>query len=261
MPEVTPMSTGRRPLIQRIANRLGTPLGVLPFPFANDFEAGGADVNEGIFEWIYRQNYWTRGESGSGAGSELTWTRTYRQELLAFLRSKQISSMFDAPCGDLNWMRHILAAWPMTYVGGDISQTAIAMAKERCPDADLRLFDIRYDDFPDCEVWHCRDTLFHLSFDDIWLALENAARSNIRYALITTHRARWLRNLDIPTGSWRYLDLQRAPFNLPRPLEYLRDHVAGEFPRFVGVWPIQELRTLERRRANDHSSRKAAPNP
>ena len=241
------MSIGRRPLIQRIANRLGTPLGILPFPFANDFEVGGADVNDGIFEWIYRQNYWTRGESGSGAGSDLAWTRTYRQELLAFLRDNQISSMFDAPCGDLNWMQHILTAWPMGYIGGDISPTAIAMAKERCPDAHLRLFDMRNDDFPDCEIWHCRDALFHLSFTDIWSALENSSRSGIRYALLTTHRSRWLRNLDIETGSWRYLDLERAPFSLPPAQSYLRDYDFGEFPRFVGVWPMEDIRAVLRR--------------
>ena len=61
---------------------------------------------------------------------------------------------------------------------------------------------------------------------------------------MTTHRARLLRNLDIATGSWRYLDLQRAPFNLPRPAEYLRDYGLGEFPRFVAVWRVEALRTI-----------------
>jgi hypothetical protein len=233
-----------RPLLKRVANRLGTPLGILPFPFANECAVEGTGDKGRVFEKIYQENYWTTGDSGSGAGSELKWTTTYRQELLDLLDRYQVESLFDAPCGDLNWMSQVLADRPMRYVGGDISKTALALARQRCPDVDLRLFDICHDPFPDAAIWHCRDALFHLSFADIWLALENAARSSIKYALITTHRARWLRNLDIATGSWRYLDLERAPFNFPRAAEYLADSGFGEFPRFVGVWPIETIRSV-----------------
>lgn len=248
------MLDARTRLLQRIANRLGAPLGILPFPFSHDFQPTGAAHPREVFEEIYQQKYWTRGDSGSGAGSELRSTATYRRALLAFLCSRQICSMFDAPCGDLNWMRYVIAEWPMKYIGGDISPSAVQLAKQKAPDADIRLFDICKDIFPDCQVWQCRDALFHLSFDDIWNALENAARSNISYALITTHRARWLRNVNIVTGSWRYLDLERKPFNFPRAQAYLRDYGWGDFPRFVGVWTAEDLRKVVGSRPRPHSS-------
>lgn len=115
--------------------------------------------------------------------------------------------MFDAPCGDLNWMPGVLAEVPLDYVGADISDAALDLARQRRPDLEYRLFDMCVDPFPEADVWQCRDTMFHLSFSDIWATLENAARADIRYALLTTHRARVLRNLDINTGGWRYLDL------------------------------------------------------
>lgn len=236
------MSTGEMPFFQRMANRLGAPFGVIPFPYSNDFATHSSDSRGGIFERIYQQNYWTTGESDSGPGSELETTRMYRPELISLLRSMKFTSMFDAPCGDLNWMSWVLEAVPLSYVGGDISPTALDLAARRVPNADLQLFDICQDPFPECEVWHCRDALFHLSFSDIRQALENAARAKIKYALLTTHRSRWLRNLDITTGSWRYLDLERPPFNFPRAQAYLRDYRFGEFPRFVGLWQIEQLR-------------------
>ena len=79
------MSADRKPLIQRLANRLGTPIGVLPFPFVNDCSVDGAGEKARVFERIYQENYWTRGDSDSGAGSELEWTATYRSALLGWL--------------------------------------------------------------------------------------------------------------------------------------------------------------------------------
>ena len=46
-----------------------------------------------------------------------------------------------------------------------------------------------------------------------------------------------MRNIDITTGGWRVLDLERAPFNLPPPELRLKDYpVKTEFPRYVALW-------------------------
>jgi SAM-dependent methyltransferase len=223
------------------------PLGILPVPFAYDAPSVVSE-REAVFEGIYKSNTWGSAESGSGSGSEIRRTERYRTALLQFLREQKITSMFDAPCGDLNWMRLVLNDYPMQYLGGDIADSALATARQNRPGVQVRKFDICSDPFPDCEVWHCRDALFHLSFADARLALENAAQSNIRLALLTTHRSLWLRNLDIRTGGWRHVDLERPPFCLPRPLGYLPDTGTGEFPRFVGIWPISALRQMLRPR-------------
>jgi hypothetical protein len=139
-------------------------------------------------------------------------------------------------------MPDVLRQVDVKFIGGDVAVEAIAAARARCPDLDVRPFDICADAFPDVDLWHCRDTLFHLSFADIGRALAQATASNIRYAAITTHRARMLRNLDIATGGWRLLDLEREPFSFPPPRMYLTDYRAGEFPRFVGIWLMEDLR-------------------
>jgi hypothetical protein len=201
-------------------------------------EAGKPDV----FDKIYETNYWDTEESLSGGGSTLEATEVYRIELVQWLQRLGIRSMFDAPCGDLNWMPLVLERVNLRYIGGDISVRAVEDARKRRPDLDIRQFDICTDEFPDADLWHCRHTFFHLSFADIKKALANACRSNIRYAAITTHKALWLRNLDIETGGFRLLDLRRPPFDLPTPLTWLSDTEKGTFPRFVGIWSIDQLR-------------------
>ena len=93
------------------------------------------------------------------------------------------------------------------------------------------------------DVWHCRDCLFHLPYDDIQRALANFARSGIRYALITTHKSRFLhRNLDVGVGGFRLLDLERSPISLPSPVESISDFQWGrDFPRYVGLWTRQQI--------------------
>jgi hypothetical protein len=235
-------------LLKRALNRAGRRFGVLPFP--PTFEGGleGAGDRSQVFEEIYAKNFWGSPQSRSGPGSEVARTERYRSALVELLRRRNIRSMFDAPCGDLNWMKLVLEELPIAYSGGDISDYALEEARKNCPGVDVRRFDICSDAFPSAELWHCRDSLFHLSFPDIWLALENASRSNLSYALITTNRSIYLKNLDIETGGSRYLDLERPPFRLPRALEYLFDGEPGEFPRYVGLWTMDSVRECVSRR-------------
>jgi hypothetical protein len=237
--------TPQRNIVQRALNRAGHRFGIKPFPVAFESslpEAGQPDV----FDAVYETNYWDEPESRSGGGSTIEATADYRPQLIYWLKRLEIRLMFDAPCGDLNWMPLVLQQLDLHYIGGDISAGAVAEARKRCPDLDVRHFNICSDPFPDADLWHCRDALFHLSFDAIRAALGNAARSNVRYAAITTHRARLLRNLDIKTGGYRLLDLERPPFSLPKPLAYIRDYGQATFPRYVAIWPTDALRAPAR---------------
>lgn len=230
-------------LFQRAVNRFGRPLGILPYSLAwlpDDSSAERAATFDDIFE----KNIWQSAESVSGPGSEVARTRKYREDLVRYLKENQIRSMFDAPCGDLNWMGRVIDEVNIHYIGGDVSPNVVERAKSKFPELDIRHFDICTDEFPDVEVWHCRDTFLHLSFDDIWRALRNAARSDVQYALLTSHRGRLLQNVDVPTGGARPLDLQREPFNFPAPLKYLRDFSGWGFPRAVGVWRMDAIRSV-----------------
>jgi SAM-dependent methyltransferase len=225
-------------------NRIGRPFGILTFPTAYERPYAARGKRQAVFERIFAENAWSSRESVSGPGSELKRTARYRSALISFLKRYEIRRFFDAPCGDLNWMGAVLAEVPLDYCGGDISEAVLEVARKRHPDLNLSHFDICKDRFPNADVWQCRDTFLHLSFEDIWSALSNASKADIRYALITTHRARWLKNLDIVTGGHRPIDLRRAPFNFPRPVEYLDDSAWGEFPRAVGVWPMAVIREI-----------------
>lgn len=231
-------------IFKSAVNRLGRRWGIRPFPWANDLALAVPDGQPAtVFDAIHQDNYWESGESLSGGGSTRERTAAYAAQLEALIAARHWHSLFDAPCGDLNWMAGVVARTGIGYIGGDVSIHAIEAARRHAPQLDLRVFDICSDRFPVADVWHCRDCLFHLSFDHARAALRNFARSAIPYALITTNTARWLTNLDIRTGGWRLLDLERPPFNLPRPLErLLKDYPeALEFPRYVGLWRREQI--------------------
>jgi hypothetical protein len=227
-----------RLLAVRLANLIGKPFGIDPFPraFPNP-TTGDLDLREDIFNRIYESNFWSSPESRSGVGSEGTFAAQYRRKLKALLDKRRLTRMFDAPCGDLNWISALANQPDFDYQGGDISPSLIIALQSRFPDINVQRFDICADPFPAAEVWHCRDCLFHLSFDDIHKALANFAVSEIPFALITTHKARIHKNLDVETGGFRYLDLERAPVGLPEADTYIKDFRLGsDFPRYVGLW-------------------------
>ncbi len=235
---------GRGPLARRIANRIGRPFGVNPFPraFANPLADDAVCAAE-LFNDVFRKNYWGSSQSRSGVGSETVFTAKYRAGLSALLRTRGFRRIFDAPCGDLNWMVRLIEEIGIDFVGGDISSLVIEEARRRHQGLDLRVFDVTSDPFPETDIWHCRDCLFHLPFADIQRALENFTRSMIPYALLTTHRAHFVhRNLDVGIGGFRYLDLERPPVSLPRPEVRIADFQAGrDFPRYTGLWQRAEI--------------------
>src|ERR1700759_5255204 len=57
-----------------------------------------------IFETIHRANLWSKGESASGPGSSLAYTHNLRTQLPDLLARFSIRTIYDAPCGDFNWM-------------------------------------------------------------------------------------------------------------------------------------------------------------
>ena len=170
------------------------------------------------FRLIYKLNTWDRVESVSGPGSTIAYTANLRRKLPELFKEHGISAVFDAPCGDFNWMPEVLATSPVHYVGGDIVRPLVAahqkaFAKERIQ---FRVFDITRDPFPHADLWICRDCLFHLYYQHILQALSNFVRSKIRFALLTNHcNEDGFRNEDIRSGGFRKLDLFTSPFSFP----------------------------------------------
>lgn len=196
------------------------------------------------FSNIYEKNYWSSSESVSGSGSELEIAEPYALLLREFINENNIKSIFDAPCGDFHWMPIAISETNCEYIGGDIVEKLIVSNSDRFPAFKFSVFDITKDVFPDVEMWHCRDCLFHLSYKDIRLALSNFVASGVPHALLTTHKSCLLRNRDIATGYFRYTDLEKPPFSFPPPLKRIKDFSPGGFPRYVGLWSADQIRTV-----------------
>lgn len=91
------------------------------------------------------------------------------------------------------------------------------------------------DALPKADLILCRDGLVHFSFPDIALALRAMKRSGSTYLLATSFTAHPV-NEDIPTGSWRPLNLDLAPFCFPPASATLLDG-----PRPDGTYPDKVL--------------------
>ena len=216
-------------------NQVGHPFGLNVFPMVWPPDVRGE--RSSVFDAIFRSNFWGSTESRSGPGSARAYTNAYRPRLVALLRDRGWKTLFDAPCGDLFWMSQLLHEYSISYRGGDISASLVRTVNRTYPDLDVRVFDICRDSFPPADVWHCRDCFFHLPFADIWAALERFVESDVPWALLTSHRARIHRNLDVAAGGYRLLDLRRPPFSFPPAVEELDDYRPGRsFPRYVGLW-------------------------
>ncbi len=200
---------------------------------------------EDIFTSIWRNNYWGSNESLSGPGSTLVETAQLRKQMPIMFHDFGIKSVFDAPCGDMNWMQHVLKEAEFTYVGGDIVGDIISGHKINFSNdkVDFVKFDITSDTFPVADVWLSRAVLYHLSNRDIYLALEQFSASGVKYILTTNHITDEQHlNIDIATGNWRLLNLTLPPFNFPKEsLWEIDDYVAPNPPATLTLWSKKQI--------------------
>jgi hypothetical protein len=194
------------------------------------------------FRTIYRENRWASSESVSGRGSTLAYTAALRKSLTRCLSKLKVETFLDAPCGDFNWMQYVTLPPGTRYIGGDIISELVdtlqrAHGGERYS---FHTIDIVKDPLPAADLWLCRDVLFHLPNKDIEAVLTNFANSRVSFFLTTTYYFP-KRNLDVKAGGFRFINLRRPPFGLPKPLLRIRDFVAPEPPRYLGLWSRQQI--------------------
>jgi len=208
---------------------------------SNSLKFGRFD-HRSVFSHIYKSRYWGDHESVSGLGSRMTQTENIRAQLPEIIEKYAVKTFFDAPCGDLNWMRSVLEAVQVDYIGGDIVPEVVERARQNSPNPAARFmqFDIIEDPFPAADLWLCRDVLFHLSFANIWSALRNFCNSSIPLMLVTTHTDSSVPNRNIVTGDFRYIDLFKPPFSLPASI------VLERFPDFAPPAPARDMILIRR---------------
>lgn len=192
---------------------------------------------EARFTAIFAGNKWKDSESVSGAGSSLKATEKIRVALPNLLDELNVETIFDAPCGDYHWFRHVDRGPVTQYIGGDIVKSLIQVNNASFEDDATHFvhMDITRDALPDADLWLCRDCLIHLSFDEIRSAIGNFLNSRIPYWLTTTHLG-VDRNIDIPTGHCRMLNLELAPLNFPKPLRYIQDNDHESTDKQMALW-------------------------
>jgi SAM-dependent methyltransferase len=164
-------------------------------------------------------------------------TANLRQHLLHLFKDFAITSIYDAPCGDFSWMRLVIERSEITYYGADIVPAMINNIRRQytLPKVNFQVADITRDPFPKVDLWFCRDCLFHLSNQDIALALLNFLASGTPLILTTTHlNGDMFENVDIRTGGSRRIDLFSAPYFFPR-------EVLARIPDWVEPWPAREM--------------------
>jgi SAM-dependent methyltransferase len=181
-------------------------------------------------------------ESLSGPGSDLAQTEVVRRLLPSLVKDLGCKTLLDVPCGDFYWMR--LVDLNVEYTGADIVDDLIRQ-NERAYGNGRRKFvqrDLLTDALPTADLVLCRDCLVHFSNADVARALANIRRSGATWLLATTFVDRD-RNKDIPTGKWRAVNLQQAPFDLPPPVELIDEaHPSAEFKdKHLGLWRVADL--------------------
>ncbi len=172
---------------------------------------------EEVFTRIYHRNRWGSNESRSGTGSELRSTEGIRAALPGLVKAYDIQRLLDVPCGDFNWMKHVIGDLDVEYVGGDIVRPLIAHNQRQWGEDRITFvqMDLTCDPLPDADLMLVRDCLFHLSYADIRKFLQNFCRANIRLLLTTSNLPPTGKNEDMVSGGARPIYLCSQPFGFP----------------------------------------------
>ena len=219
-------------------------------PFDPEYFRRRADAGEEItaidaFRHALKTNHWEGPESPSGPGASLDQTVAIRNAFPELLRRLGVETLLDLPCGDCSWMSTVDLG-SIRYIGGDLLPELIAENSRRHARSgrEFRVLDLRSAALPAADLVLCRDGLVHLAFADIARAVENLRASGSTWLLTTTFPDQ-ATNEDIRTGDWRPLNLERAPFSWPAPVEVINEECTeggGVFrDKSLGLWRIAAL--------------------
>jgi hypothetical protein len=207
------------------------------------------NLNE-FFKRNHAERNWATSETVSGVGSELRFTRDLHKNLVSFINKNKVSSLLDLPCGDLNYIKHVIAEIklerPFGYVGADIATNLIAENIINFPELEFRALNVVSDPLLACDMILVRDCLVHLPTDLVLKALKNLSKTKTKFIAITTFPEHPI-NVELSAlGGWRTLNLCAEPFNLPEPLDIIVENCAeygGEYKdKSLGVWSPSQIR-------------------
>jgi len=197
------------------------------------------------FENIFKNNSWGGHDSVSGRGSDLDQTEHIIKEIPVLFKEMGISTILDIPCGDFNWMQNVDLSG-IKYIGADIVEEIIKNNKNKYEKDNIsfRHMNLIEDTLPQVDLIFTRDCLVHMSYGDIFKSLHNVCNSMSQYLLTTLFTDRQ-DNKDIITGEWRPLNLQIAPFSLPKPIRIINEKCTQKKSSYtdksLGLWKISDI--------------------
>ncbi len=199
-----------------------------------------------VFRTIYRDNLWQSDETRSGAGSTLAATERIRSALPDLLERLGAKVVLDVGCGDFHWMQHVDLSRLDLYIGADIVPDIIEKLQQEYggPNREFRCLHLCTDTLPAADLILCRDVFLHLKNDLILDAIQNIAKSEARYLLVSNYPDITF-NADIVTGLSRPVNLALPPFTLPPPDQTLEDPGVHLDHRVLALWDLNRLRTRE----------------
>jgi len=235
----------------------------------NEINAYSYDMSsdkESIFTEIYRNNTWGTGTNHSplsGSGSNPENARSYVNFVSKVISEFGITSVLDVGHGD--W-----AMWEdynfdnVKYIGVDVAQDISAQNQDKFGNENRSFWQITMGEkLPGAELLICKDVLQHLSSNDIGVLVEDFG--NFKYVILCNDihgriplwrkvrfkfqlrtRIRKLmqfktpfypasfpnNNLEIVSGGYRGLDLEREPFS-----QTLENFEILERVEFIGGHP------------------------
>ena len=205
-------------------------------------------TNQERFEMIYNENFWESNESSSGIGSEIKNTKEALKAIKLVIKQYKIKSIIDIPCGDFNWMSS-LDMGNIDYNGFDIVRSVIKEnnKKYKKPNVNFYYSDIINSELPKGDLILVRDCLVHFSLKDIKKSIFRIKQSKSNY-LLSTSFVNLKKNTDIYTGDWRPINLEKKPFNFPKPIIIINEKCSemdGIYSdKSICLWKINKLPDL-----------------
>jgi len=197
--------------------------------------------NRRAFTAIYENRLWGTGETISGDGSTLESSASLRDILPRLLAELRAESLLDAGCGDFNWMNTVNLNG-VRYIGVDVVEPLVRR-NVGVYGSESRTFlvaDITKDRLQKADIALCRHCLIHLSNRQVCVALRNLKSSGAKYLLATTYPL-ITNNADIWPGSFRPINLEIQPFDLPKPLRIFHDSRVTDRSSVLALWRLADI--------------------
>jgi hypothetical protein len=182
-------------------------------------------------------------QSIAGYGSSLWNVRMIIKELPNIFKRYDIKNMLDIPCGDFFWMKEVDLS-SITYLGVDLVDGQIDFNKKKYPKIDFKVLNMVEDSLPKADLVFTRDCLVHLNYDNIKLFIDELIRNGSKY-LMATHCPEVETNMEL-NGiiGWRPLNLEKAPFNFPKPIEIISEQSDYNPEKCMGIWSLEEIKKI-----------------